>query len=368
MTLQKKYQVTAMVLAICLFVLSGSFLTQAATVSGNTINFKKKTINVGDSFRLKVTNGTGFTYSSSNKKVATVNKNTGKVTAKAKGKATITAKKGKKKLTCRVTVSQPIDVILFAGQSNMMGYGNSYEAPKLTKNAGYLYNPVTNKNSILAFEESKGKPFGLAQDDQYLNNAEFGISPRGSLVSAFINAYYAKTKVPVLAVPATHAGSGSTSWAETRYKGAISRLNSAVKTAKKKGFTVRHVYMVWLQGESDAFAYMSASDHISNVKSLYSKVKKKTDLEEMLVINIPPYYGDAENAGDIKMNYGVIQTANRSLCSSSKNFVLISDLAPTFPAEWMYNDGLHLTQYALNQLGKDAGTKAGTYAKNHTKK
>lgn len=368
MTIRKRRHFTLLILTICCLFFTGIIKPQAASVSGNSLNYKKKTISVGETFKLKVKNGSGFKFSTSNKKVAIVDKSSGKVKGKAKGKATITAKKGNKKLTCKVTVIYPVDVIIFAGQSNMMGYGNSYEAPKVKKGAGLLYNPITNKNTLLAFEESKGKPFGLGQDDAYMNNAELGISPRGSLVSAFINAYYAQTKVPIVAVPATHAGSGSKSWADNRYKGVISRLNNAIKVTKKKGYNVRHVYMVWLQGESDAFAYMSASDHNKNLKSLYSKVHKKTPIEKVLLINIPPFYGDEEHFPDtnleaVKQNYEEIQNANRSICKSNKNFVLISDLAPTFPAEWMYGDGLHLTQYALNQLGTDAGSKAGAYVK-----
>ena len=47
------------------------------------------------------------TFTSNNTKVATVNKTTGKVTAKAKGTATITAKYGDVKVTCKVTVKNP---------------------------------------------------------------------------------------------------------------------------------------------------------------------------------------------------------------------------------------------------------------------
>lgn len=62
---------------------------------------KKKTKPV---CRLKVKNASGkIKWKSSNKKVATVNKS-GKITAKKKGRATITAKTGKKTLRCRVTV------------------------------------------------------------------------------------------------------------------------------------------------------------------------------------------------------------------------------------------------------------------------
>ena len=70
------------------------------------LNTTKVTLSVGDTKQLKVS-GTKkkVTWSSSKKSVATVSKK-GKVTAKKAGTATITAKVGKKKLTCKVTVSK----------------------------------------------------------------------------------------------------------------------------------------------------------------------------------------------------------------------------------------------------------------------
>lgn len=67
------------------------------------INKSKATLYVGQTVNLKIT-GTGkkVTWSTSNKAVATVK--AGKVTAKKKGVATITAKVSGKKYTCKVTV------------------------------------------------------------------------------------------------------------------------------------------------------------------------------------------------------------------------------------------------------------------------
>lgn len=84
------------------FVPANYVVTQAqAAVS---ISTKKKTLYVNESFMLSV-KGTTKTvkWSSSNKKVATVT-SMGKVTAKKKGTATITAKVGKKSYKCVVTV------------------------------------------------------------------------------------------------------------------------------------------------------------------------------------------------------------------------------------------------------------------------
>ena len=69
-----------------------------------TISNTKKTLYVGKSFTLKI-RGTKkeVKWSSSNKKIATVNTK-GKVSAKKKGTATITAKVGNKKYRCKITV------------------------------------------------------------------------------------------------------------------------------------------------------------------------------------------------------------------------------------------------------------------------
>lgn len=82
-----------------------------STVTGIKLNTEKLSINKGKSATLRatVTATPGadrtVTWSSSDKKVATVNN--GKVSAKKAGKAIITAKAGDKKVTCAVTVKVP---------------------------------------------------------------------------------------------------------------------------------------------------------------------------------------------------------------------------------------------------------------------
>lgn len=71
-----------------------------------SINKTKICIAKGDTYTLKVKNtNQKIKWSSSDKKVATVNSK-GKVTAKKKGTATITAKVGNKKLKCKVTINK----------------------------------------------------------------------------------------------------------------------------------------------------------------------------------------------------------------------------------------------------------------------
>ena len=91
---------------------TGPHLTNPVTVEAATIKLNKTkiTLDVGDTYQLKLT-GTNkkIIWSSSKKSVATVSSK-GKVTAKKAGKATITAKVGSKKYTCKVTVKHTIRI------------------------------------------------------------------------------------------------------------------------------------------------------------------------------------------------------------------------------------------------------------------
>ena len=94
-------------LVLFLLVLGLIFTNTATVWAAPKISKTTATMYVGQTTTLKIS-GTKTTakWSSSNKSIATVNSK-GKVTAKKKGNATITAKVGKKKYTCKVTVKNP---------------------------------------------------------------------------------------------------------------------------------------------------------------------------------------------------------------------------------------------------------------------
>ena len=88
---------TMMLLIVCMAV---------PVSAAGKINKKKATLKVGQTLQLKVTGTKGkVKWTSSKKSVATVSSK-GRVKAKKKGSATITAKIGKKKYTCKVTVKK----------------------------------------------------------------------------------------------------------------------------------------------------------------------------------------------------------------------------------------------------------------------
>ncbi len=340
-----------------LFVLSLAILfafTTPAKAANVKISNQKLSLIPGETFQLSVKNTSKtVTWTSSARKVAKVGSK-GKITAVSPGKAIITATVGKQTFRCTVQVRSTIDIFVFCGQSNMTGVGNAASAPKLKQGAGYAFNYITDRKNLTTIKE----PFGYGQDDSYFANGDYC---RGSMVTAFANAYYKQTNTPIIAVPASCVGSGSVSWKDTRYKGVIQRVNAAVKLAKKKGLTIGHVYMVWMQGENDAFADMTASMHKKNLTDMVKKIMRKTPVEKCMVISIANYTLDA----DIAKNFKRIQKAQKSLCNSNKNFIMISTKATTLSASNFREDGIHILQGGLNKIGTDAGRKAGAYAKAH---
>lgn len=99
----KRIKKLSVMLLCCLLL---SVIAMPVSASAAKLNKKSVSLNVGKTYTLKATGTKGkITWTSSNKSVATVSSK-GVVKARKKGTAVITAKYGKKKLTCKVTVQK----------------------------------------------------------------------------------------------------------------------------------------------------------------------------------------------------------------------------------------------------------------------
>ena len=118
----KRIKKLSVMLLCCLLL---SVIAMPVSASAAKLNKKSISLNVGKTYTLKASGTKGkITWTSSKKSVATVSSK-GVVKAKKKGTAVITAKYGKKKLTCKVTVKQPVKSIKLNKTSATLKKGKS---------------------------------------------------------------------------------------------------------------------------------------------------------------------------------------------------------------------------------------------------
>ena len=151
----KKSKKLFMMLLVCLLV---SMAVMPISASAAKLNKKSITLNVGKTYTLKTAGIKGkITWSSNKKSIATVSSK-GVVKAVKKGTAVITAKYGKKKLTCKVTVKQPVTSIKLNKTSVTLKKGNklTLKAIAYPKNANNRAVVWKSSNKKVATVSSKG--------------------------------------------------------------------------------------------------------------------------------------------------------------------------------------------------------------------
>lgn len=277
-------------------------------------------------------------------------------------------------------LSNNIDVFIFMGQSNMGGRGNPDPSkwPNIVKSVkcqeghGYEFRSVSDPTKLYPLEE----PFGYSENNAGISDTKGdGGKKTGSLVSAFVEAYYEKTHVPVLAISASEGGTNSAAWGQnssTLTKEAISRLDSALNFMYSSDeFTVRHINMVWLQGESDSGHFITEGVTDPATITTPEKYKENTlnvikrmqtvGVEKCFLITIGNYIPEVSQDNYYRYKQG--QKIQEELCRENDDVVLTSIKLQDMPTEdgvWMH-DNNHYFQNGYNILGNDAGKNAAEY-------
>lgn len=247
------------------------------------------------------------------------------------------------------------DLFLFLGQSNMAGRGITSRqwpetAPTLTPGAGYEYRAVSDPKHLHPVSE----PFGVNE-----NNPDSIYEPgmkTGSMVTAFINAYYAKTGTPVIGISASKGGSHIGQWqGDGDYlSDALMRFERAKHYLKKQEITIRHRYMLWCQGETDGDIGTSPDDYKTGFKNMFAQLKER-GIETCFLIAIGEYNGDRG------FDYTTIRQAQLELAAELPDVELVCDQFHTMRARGLMKDEFHYYQKAYNEVGTTAGNAAGEF-------
>lgn len=244
-----------------------------------------------------------------------------------------------------------VDLILFAGQSNMAGRGEASQAPVPDPGMGWEYRPITAPGRLLPIREPVGK------DENRAGGIDDGDHKTGGLVSAFVCEYHARTGRQVAVVSASQGGTTSAQWAQTLARDAAGRLKAARACLHAQGLVPEHTFVVWCQGESDGDHGVSAERYMANFDAVWARLRA-AGAEHCFVISIGHFnllrypegmYGlSGEQLDD---RYGVIRSAQHELGRTRPDVSIAGSLEACLP---LMKDEFHYYQAAYNAAGAKA--------------
>lgn len=253
--------------------------------------------------------------------------------------------------------SHIIDVFMFMGQSNMAGRGitnteHPEKAPTIMSGAGYEYRAISDDTKLFDIEE----PFG--KNENVSGAIDDGTDKTGSMVTAFINAYYSNNgNVPVIAVSASQGGTLSSQWVANSAKlnDAVNRLHKAIGYLKNNGYSIRHKYMVWCQGESDADSNYSKKTWTDNFNSMLSSMLS-AGIEKCFLVRI----GNCNISGS-EDRYKNMISWQTEMAQTNKNVVMVSCAYAGMKERGLMKDQFHYFQAGYNECGTYAGINTALY-------
>lgn len=229
-------------------------------------------------------------------------------------------------------INKKCDVIIFGGQSNMVGQSECLINDKAVE--GCLeYRYITNEyvslkdpvGEYIKTDGTKGEPFTgdlILNEDEFiiwLNNIALGASTDGntSLVPSFCRSYREKCGNNVIAV---HVAKGATrieQWLgdSQSYKYLTKKASRAIEGCKNKG----KVYFVWLQGESNALASTLAEDYEERLIELKNNLKRDLAIDKFAIIRVGKFANDDRDLEIMK--------AQESVCCNDSDFVMLTRIA-----------------------------------------
>ena len=240
----------------------------------------------------------------------------------AVGTSTITASYKGKTDTFTVNVTRnttTFDVCLFAGQSNMDGRGDASDAPVVAQDTAFKYDPST--GTVVDFVSE------------------------GSLIPEFVKTYYEGTGVPIVEVKRAVGGVDIATYISNYLSLATRDLGDCITYLQNNGKTVRRVFVLWNQGESDVEYGTTEADYETDFDTVRTAVFN-AGATDFFIINIGQAYNN--NTYD----FTPIRTALQDVCNGS-NTVIVSDKFYNAPMKGGL-DTWHYNQDVYNVVGKDS--------------
>ena len=196
----------------------------------------------------------------------------------------------------------------------------AYEYRYLSDILAPLQNPV---GENIKSDASEGTPSTQTTDlSEWLRENTLGASWCGctNMVPSFCRAYHKKTGKQIVAV---HTAKGSTRVADwlPGTNGYRMLRNKSLAAIVKTGavYGVDHVFVIWLQGESDAVAGCSKEEYMIRLKQLKEALKQDIGLARFCLIRVGRFTSDERDTA--------VMDAQSELYREDSDFVMLTEQA-----------------------------------------
>lgn len=249
-----------------------------------------------------------------------------------------------------ISQQETMDIFLIAGQSNMVGQGNSATSPNPSSNTVYQYHSST--------------------FSQVTN--EVGAANTGSAWPSFGIKYYELTGRKICFVTSAVNGSAQTTQADTGngnwstsgtlYSTSVTNVTNAISAVTAAGYTPVFKGVLWGQGENDARAINDAL--VTALQYTTALTTMVTNYRTQFGANMPFYIFQTgtEPAEDPGTGYLQIRNAQQAFADSEPLLnIMAFRNALTFADRSLLSDGLHYNQTGLNEMGEQGAINVASH-------
>ena len=248
-----------------------------------------------------------------------------------------------------------IDVLIFGGQSNMQGGSEGLPADNTPVPDAWQYHYLTDSLDPLC--DPAGDPLG--------NPTLIGEErPGGSLMPSACRTYIRETGRPVVAIHVARGGTRIDEWMPDtqRYALGMEKIQAGLRKVREQ-YIVRHVYYVWLQGESDAINRTTSAEYKERLTVYKEALKRDAGIEMFGIIQVGYFcctvsWLTDRTKEDARACDETIIQAQAELPDEDPDFVLLTDICPVISLDAVYiNPGAegHYNNRGLTRIGEETG-------------
>ena len=254
-------------------------------------------------------------------------------------------------------IHMSVDVLIFAGQSNMVGTTEGLPSANEAVENALEYRFL--EDALIPLRHPVGENIG----DRLLLGANNG---HGGLAPDFCRAYTNKTGKKVVAIHTARGDTRLDEWLKgtERFDAMVKKIKAGVQKARELG-EIDKIYLIWLQGESDAIYRTPGEVYKQRLTAFKNDLKNQAGIEKFAVIEVGYFCNTVtqhwlrdRTREEGKRDDEVIMRAQEELPGEDDDFVLLTDICKKLsliPSHLNPAAPGHYANSAMSLIGTEAG-------------